>query len=95
MSAVEPSGSNASRKKPLATWALMFLAVVFILLLPDWAGTGGARPIWLFALPIVSGLVGAGFAAQSGHLWWALISALWGFFLIQATVMVLTLIGGP
>ena len=73
----------------------MGVALATILLLPDWAGTGGARPIWLFALPIVSGLVGAGFAAQSGHLWWALISALWGFFLIQATVMVLTLIGGP
>ena len=73
----------------------MFLAVVFTLLLPDWAGAGDARPIWFFALPIVSGLVGAGFAAQSGHFWWAMFSALWGFLIIQATVVTLTLIGGP
>ena len=73
----------------------MFFAVVFILLLPDWAGTGDARPIWLFAFPIVLGLVGSGLAAQSGHFWWALISAFWSFFLIQATVIVLTLVGGP
>ncbi|GAB3537162.1 hypothetical protein GCM10027403_20480 [Arthrobacter tecti] len=77
------------------TWALMAAAVVVVLLLPDWADTGAARPIWLFALPVVLGLVGAGFALAGRHPWWGVLSAVWGFVLIQMLVVITTLVSGP
>ena len=96
VSAVEPPGEALRPEhRPVATWVLMFLAAAVTLLFPDWTGSGSARPLWIFAFPIVLGLAGAGLAARSSHFWWALLSACWGFFLIQGLVVAATLIGGP
>lgn len=81
--------------RPVATWVLMLLAAVVVLLLPDWAGTGALRPIWVFAIPILFGLTGAALALKNRHPWWAAASALWGFVLIQVLVVTITLISGP
>ncbi|WP_104177252.1 hypothetical protein [Cryobacterium sp. Y50] len=81
--------------RPIATWAFMLLALVVVLLMPDWSGSGTNRPLWLFGIPVVLGLVGAGFAVRARHGWWALASALWGFALIQILIVVVTLVSGP
>lgn len=81
--------------RPITTWVLMLLAAVVVFLLPDWAGTGVPRPIWVFAIPILLGLTGAAFALKGRHPWWAAASALWGFVLIQVLVVTITLISGP
>lgn len=73
----------------------MLLTVVIVLLLPDWAGTGAPRPLWVLATPAILGLIGAAFALKSGHLWWAAASALWGFVLLQILIIAVTLISGP
>lgn len=77
------------------TWVLMGLALGAVLLLPDWTGSGTNRPLWLLALPPVLGLAGAAFALYTRHFGWAVLSAVWGFALIQGLVMVVTLISGP
>lgn len=81
--------------RPIATWVLMLLAVIATLLLPDWAATGDSRPIWVLALPILLGLIGAALALRNRHPWWAAGSALWGFALIQILIVSITLISGP
>jgi hypothetical protein len=81
--------------RPITTWALMLLAAVVAFLLPDWAGTGAPRPIGASAIPILLGLTGAALALRTGHPWWAVASALWGFSLIQILVVTITLINGP
>lgn len=81
--------------RPVTTWVLMFLAAVVVLLLPDWTGSGALRPLWLFSVPVLLGVAGAVFALKAGHLWWAVIAALWGFLLIQALIIATTLISGP
>jgi len=73
----------------------MVIAAVVVLLMPDWTGTGIARPLWLFALPIALGIVGAVVALRTRHPGWALTSAIWGFALIQIVVVVITLVSGP
>ncbi|KFF59859.1 hypothetical protein JF66_08340 [Cryobacterium sp. MLB-32] len=82
-------------RRPVVTWALMGLALAVVALMPDWTGSGDNRPLWLFAIPVVLGLVGAGFAVRARHVWWAVASALWGFALIQLLVVVVTLVSGP
>ncbi|BBE23727.1 hypothetical protein MN0502_26100 [Arthrobacter sp. MN05-02] len=81
--------------RPIATWVLMLLAAVVVLILPDWAGTGSPRPTWVFAIPILLGLAGAALALRGRHPWWAAASALWGVVLIQVLVVIITLISGP
>jgi len=81
--------------RPVITWALMALALGVVLFIPDWAGSETNRPLWLFAIPIVLGIAGAGFALRARRVWWALASALWGFALIQLLIVVVTLVGGP
>lgn len=73
----------------------MLGALIVVVLLPDWTGTGNPRPIWLFAVPVLLGLIGAGIALKDRHPWWAALSALWGFILIQVLVVTITLISGP
>jgi len=82
-------------RRPIVTWALMVLALAVVALMPDWTDSGTNRPLWLFAIPVVLGLVGAAFAVHARHLWWAAASALWGFALIQILVVVVTLVSGP
>lgn len=81
--------------RPMTTWVLMLLTTAVVLLLPDWSGGGVPRPIWVFAIPILLGLTGAGFALKGGHPWWAATSALWGFVFIQVLVVTITFISGP
>ena len=96
MAATDPSrGFRGAERRPTATWVLMLLALVFVLLMPDWTGPGSNRPLWLFLIPIFLGLLGAAFAVYTRNFWWAFASALWGFVLIQGLVIVVTLISGP
>lgn len=80
---------------PLTTWALMLGALIVVVATPDWTDSGFHRPVWILALPILFGLVGAGLALRSDRPWWAVASALWGFVLVQALFVVVTLVGGP
>jgi hypothetical protein len=73
----------------------MLVAVIVVLLLPDWGESGSPRPIWVFAVPVLLGLIGAVLALRSRHPWWAAASALWGFVLIQVLIVVITVISGP
>ncbi|MHA7142647.1 hypothetical protein ACX80T_14040 [Arthrobacter sp. Sr33] len=96
MSSADHADYQAPRTaKPVFTWALMLLAVIVVLLFPDWTGSGATRPIWVFAVPVVLGLIGGALALRARHPWWAVASALWGFVLIQVLVVVITLISGP
>lgn len=90
-----PRSVRGSARGPIATWASMLLALVVVLLMPDWTGSGGNRAVWLFLIPIFLGLLGSAFAVYTRHLWWALASALWGLVLIQGLVVAITLISGP
>lgn len=81
--------------RPVTTWVLMSLAAIIVLLLPDWTGSGAIRPLWLFSVPVLLGIVGAVFALKNRRPWWAALSALWGFLLIQALIIATTLISGP
>lgn len=91
----QPTGSTNPTGKPIVTWVFMALALVVVLFMPDWTGSGSNRPLWLFLVPIALGIAGAAFALRSRHLWWTLFSALWGFALVQGLVLVVTLISGP
>lgn len=96
MPPADPADRPAPRAAaPVVTWAMMFLAMIVVVLLPDRAGSGDPRPIWALATPALLGLVGAVFALRGRHPWWAAISALWGLFLIQVLIVVATLISGP
>lgn len=96
MATTDPSGSiRGDEHRPIVTWASMLLALVVVLLMPDWTGAGGNRPVWLFLIPIFLGLLGAVFAVYTRNLWWALTSAVWGFVLIQGMVVVIMLVSGP
>ena len=79
----------------MGTWVSMLLALASVALFPDWTGSGEARPIWLFAVPIVLGLVGMLIALRSRHYWWAFVSALWGGVLTQGLVVLVTVVEGP
>lgn len=81
--------------RPVTTWVLMSLAAIIVLLLPDWTGSGVVRSLWLFSVPVLLGIVGAVFALKNRRPWWAALSALWGFLLIQALIIATTLISGP
>jgi uncharacterized membrane protein len=94
-SAADQGDETHAPSRPITTWVLMFLATVLTLLLPDWTGSGALRPIWLFSVPVLLGIVGAVFALKDGRPWWAAMSALWGFLLIQAVIVATTLISGP
>ncbi|MHA7268962.1 hypothetical protein [Arthrobacter sp. HLT1-20] len=91
----QPTDSTSPTGKPIVTWAFMALATVVVLLMPDWSGSGSTRPLWLFLVPIALGIAGAAFALRSRHIWWAMISGLWGFALIQGLVLLVTLVSGP
>ncbi len=96
MSSADHADHQAPRTdKPISTWVLMLVAVIVVLLLPDWGGSGSPRPIWVFAVPVLLGLIGAVLALRSRHPWWAAASALWGFVLIQVLIVVITVISGP
>lgn len=92
---MDQPGEMVPSKKPVVTWALMFLSLVSVLLMPDWTNSGGSRPMWIFAIPVVLSLVGASFAAQAGYFRWAMIAAFWGFALVQGLIVAMTLTGGP
>lgn len=95
-SAADQVDEAAVPSRPVTTWVLMLLAaVVVLLLLPDWTGSGVLRPISLFSVPVLLGVVGAVFALKDGRPWWAVMSALWGFLLIQVLIVATTLISGP
>ena len=96
MSTTDPAVAvHPPARKPVVTWVLLLAGLGIILLLPERAGSGSTRPLWIFTLPVLLGWAGAVFALRAGHYWWFLLSAVWGAGLIQALVLVTTLIGGP
>ncbi|TFD11452.1 hypothetical protein E3T35_09575 [Cryobacterium sp. TMT1-2-2] len=96
MSTAQTSGRNSNEtNRPVVTWSLMVLALIVVALIPDWTESGANRPLWLFVVPIVLGLSGAVFAVRNRHFWWAFVSAVWGFALIQCLILVVTLVSGP
>lgn len=75
---------DVSRKKhrPVATWVFMLLAVVVVLLQPNWIEAGGRQPFLLSIIPILLGFAGAYFALRHRYLWWGILSIFWGFIII-------------
>lgn len=84
---------------PTGTWVSMLLALVLTLLLSpltnlvfEYPGNQTLWPLALIATIIALDLVGAVFALRRRRYGWAVVSALWGPFLLQAgfviTVMV-------
>ncbi|MHC5557911.1 hypothetical protein [Kocuria sp. U4B] len=76
-------------------WASIPVSIALTLALLDWQGTGVAKPLWAFALPAVSGIVGgiAGFRAQK-ELLGALAVAI-GLLSVPVTIFVVGLLYGP
>lgn len=84
--------------RPVPTWALLAAAVVatgFIPLVPAAGSVTSPLPLTFLLLPVLLGWIGAVFAVRSRHYWWAGIAFVWGFLLVQALIVVTTLIGGP
>lgn len=85
------------QQRILATiaWVSFPVSAALTLVLLDWQGTGVAKPLWAFALPTVSGIVGgiAGFRAQK-ELLGALAVAV-GLLCVPVTIFVVGLLYGP
>jgi hypothetical protein len=86
-----------TRKRILATiaWASFPVSTALTLMLLDWQGTGVAKPLWTFALPPVSGLVGgiAGFRAQKEIL--GAVAVAFGLLCVPVAIFVVGLLYGP
>lgn len=83
------------RPYPASTLVMMGLAVVFGLSLLDWSGSGVAKPVWMFALPILCGIAGSLLALRKGAFSWATASAVLGLSLLPILIICTTLIAGP
>ncbi|WP_431711368.1 hypothetical protein [Glutamicibacter uratoxydans] len=83
------------RPYPASTLVMMGLAVVSGLSLLDWSGSGVAKPVWMFALPILCGIAGSLLALRKGAFSWATASAVLGLSLLPILIICTTLIAGP
>lgn len=82
-------------KRPVATWVMMALILVFILSILNWGNTGLLVPPWLLLVPSVLGLVGAWRAARKDCPGWMIASGIWGIGSVPALIFIVTLLGGP
>ncbi|MHC6176609.1 hypothetical protein [Glutamicibacter sp. X7] len=73
----------------------MALVLLSMLALVDWTGTGVAKPLWMFFLPIAFGLVGGIIAMVKRAYLWAVISIALGILSLQIMNVVITLLQGP
>ena len=85
------------QQRLLATiaWVSFPVSTALTLVLLDWQGTGVAKPLWAFALPAVSGIVGgvAGFRAQKQLL--GALAVAFGLLCVPVTIFVVGLLSGP
>lgn len=92
---MEPRVVQRQRPYPVATVVLMGLSLVFGLSLLDWTGSGTAKPIWMFALPILCGAAGSLLALRKGSYAWATASAVLGLSLLPVIIVFTTVFAGP
>lgn len=92
---MEPRVEQRQRPYPIPTLVMMVLSLVFALSLLDWTGSGIAKPIWMFALPILFGAAGALLALYKGAYTWATASAVLGLSLLPVLIFFTTIISGP
>ncbi|MCW4465118.1 hypothetical protein OK351_06330 [Glutamicibacter sp. MNS18] len=92
---MEPRVEQRQRLYPIPTTVMMGLALVFALGLVDWTGNGVAKPIWMFAVPILCGAAGSLLALAKGAYGWATASAVLGLSLLPVLIILTTLISGP
>ena len=77
------------------TLIMMVLALAALLVLVDWNGTGVAKPLWMFALPLAFGAAGGILAAVKKAHGWAAVSVGFGIFLLPLMNTTMTLFQGP
>lgn len=92
---MEPRVEQRQRLYPVPTMVMMGMALVIALSLVDWAGTGIAKPVWMFAMPILCGVAGSLLALAKGAYGWATASAVLGLSLLPVLIVLTTIIGGP
>lgn len=92
---MEPNVEQRQRPLPVPTLAMMALALVFAVALIDWAGNGVAKPVWMFAMPILCGAAGSLLALAKGAFSWATASAVLGLSLLPILIVLTTIISGP
>ncbi|MCS3494544.1 hypothetical protein M2368_003576 [Arthrobacter sp. JUb119] len=83
------------RQCPAGTWISIALVLLSMLALVDWTNSGEAKPLWMFFLPILFGLIGSGIALAKRAYLWAVISIAFGVLSLQIMNVVITLLQGP
>ena len=93
--------ASAPKPHPFITWILMALSSIAAFVLPNFSvdPIEGAKPL-RFVLPTIAlGLIGSAFAIVQGRRLWALVSGVWGFFMLvvlfAVAVIVEWITGGP
>jgi hypothetical protein len=76
-------------------WASFGVSTALTLVLLDWRGAGAAKPLWAFALPTASGIVGgiAGFRAQQELL--GAVAVAFGSLCVPVAIFVVGALHGP
>lgn len=80
---------------PVGTWTSMVFALLAALALVDWTNSGEAKPLWMFLLPLVFGLIGGGIAMAKRAYLLAMISSAIGVFALPIMNVIITLVQGP
>lgn len=73
----------------------MALVLLSLLALFDWTGSGVAKPIWMFALPLAFGILGGIAAWRRRAVLWAVLSLAFGAWSLPIMLWMGTLILGP
>lgn len=89
------SATSSSPASPAPAAACLVLTLAATAALPDWSGSGVARPLWALLLPAALGLAGAGLALLARRPGWAAACAAVGFGAVPALIVVTTIVSGP
>lgn len=83
------SATSSSPASPAPAAACLVLTLAATAALPDWSGSGVARPLWALLLPAALGLAGAGLALRARR------PAAGGLGAGPALIVVTTIVSGP
>jgi hypothetical protein len=83
------------RVRVTIAWVSFPVSTALTLVLFDWQGAGVAKPLWAFALPTVSGIVGgiAGYRARKELL--GALAVAFGLLCVPVAIFVVGLLYGP